>query len=423
MTSSEHVEDSANAVAPATETPRGTRQRLEHVDAMRPIKQTAVISTHALIYFSPLATSFAAASMLTLTHFSRDAFLFVSACMLAYSYRDSDGVAIGPYWKRRFVAVGSVYLVWTLIYFPLAAARGSTSFPYLRIPGSAVFSLSGLHTLLFNFATGYYHLYFLLVLLQFYLVFPYVFWCLKRYPNARLAVVAGALVWQIFYPIIVRRDWIGIIMSPKIETRLVISYPLYLLGGVVCAFYLENFHDWIVRHRKGILASTVLVAVVPLVVDYLSDHGVKLSGTLVPGANPFAALVIPYDVGAILAVYLLGVYLVSPRRSARTRAITASGSEAAYGIYVSQMVWIIVEQRWIAHYNLHQRVPWLALTLAAVVVTYFLGWLFSALFARTPLARPLVGRAQLPWRTLWPHPLTGSDEPDFGEGPLNLTDR
>lgn len=407
----------------ATETPRGTRQRLDHVDAMRPIKQTAVISTHALIYFSPLATSFAAASTLTLTHFSRDAFLFVSACMLAYSYRNSDKVALAPYWKRRFVAVGLVYLVWTVIYWPISVTQSSSTFPYLSIPGSAIFSFAGLHNFLFNLATGYYHLYFLLVLLEFYLVFPCVFSFLKRHPASRLPVFVGSIIWQIFFPIIVRRDWIGIVMTPKIETRLVFSYPLYLLGGVVCAFYLESFHDWIVRHRKGIVVATVLVAVVPLVVDYMSHHGVRLNGVLVPGGNPFAVLVIPYDVGAIFAVYLLGVYLVSPRRSARTRAITASGSEAAYGIYVSQMVWIIIEQRWATHYNLYNRVPWLALMLSALVVTYLMGWLFSALCARTPLARPLVGRAQLPWRTLWPHPVAAATaEPDFGEGPLNLTD-
>ncbi|MDE3009172.1 MAG: hypothetical protein KGI14_09140, partial [Acidobacteriota bacterium] len=72
--------------------PSGTRQRLDHVDAMRPIKQSAVISTHALIFFSPLSTSFTAGALLTLTHFSRDAFLFVSACMLAYSYRAHESV-------------------------------------------------------------------------------------------------------------------------------------------------------------------------------------------------------------------------------------------------------------------------------------------------------------------------------------------
>src|SRR5580658_5891514 len=147
--------------------PTGTRQRLDHVDAMRPIKQTAVISTHALIYFAPLSTSLLASGMLTLTHFSRDAFFFVSACMLAYSYRDSERVDLAHYWKRRFMAVGLVYIVWSIIYFPVAALTSSATFPYFHLPASAVFSLSGLHHFIFALMTGYYHLYFLLVLLEF----------------------------------------------------------------------------------------------------------------------------------------------------------------------------------------------------------------------------------------------------------------
>ncbi|MGC2169724.1 MAG: acyltransferase, partial [Acidimicrobiales bacterium] len=206
---------------------RGTRQRLDHVDAMRPIKQTAVISTHALIYFSPLSTSFVAASLLTVTHFSRDAFLFVSACMLAYSYRNSPSVQQLAYWKRRFMSVGLVYIVWSIIYWPLAAAQDTSTFPYLKIPGSAVFGHQALHNFLFNFATGYYHLYFLLVLLEFYVLFPYIFWFLKRYPRSRIPVVLGALLWQVVFPIAIRRNWFGFIMPSKIETRLVFSYPLY----------------------------------------------------------------------------------------------------------------------------------------------------------------------------------------------------
>ena len=108
--------------------PGPKRRRLDHVDAMRPIKQSAVISTHALIYFSPLSTSILAAGLLTLTHFSRDAFLFVSACMLAYSYRDLATVQLAHYWKRRFMAVGLPYLIWSVIYFPIASMKESATF-------------------------------------------------------------------------------------------------------------------------------------------------------------------------------------------------------------------------------------------------------------------------------------------------------
>ena len=135
---------------------------------------------------------------------------------------------------------------------------------------------------------------------------------------------------------------------------------------------------------------------------------------------------LPYDVGAIVAVYLYGVYLVSPQRSARTRAIVASGSEAAYGIYVSQLLWIFALHRVATRFGWLGRVPWLVMMLLAVTLTYLLGWLFSALFARTPLARGLVGRRQVPWNTLLPkrHQFDSdsSERREFGEGPLNLTD-
>jgi hypothetical protein len=53
-----------------------------------------------------------------------------------------------------------------------------------------------------------------------------------------------------------------------------------------------------------------------------------------------------------------------------------------------------------------------------------MGWLFSAVFARTPLARGVVGRSRVPWSTFIPkrHQFSPTLERDFGEGPLNLTD-
>lgn len=404
--------------------PSGTRQRLDHVDAMRPIKQTAVISTHALIYFAPLATSLWASGMLTLTHFSRDSFLFVSACMLAYSYRESQRIELGYYAKRRFMAVGLVYLVWSVIYFPVAGLVPSSSFPYDRLPMSAVFSMHGLHDFLVALATGYYHLYFLLVLLEFYVLFPPLFLYLRRHPRSRLWILFASIAWQVVWPMVIRRGWLGFTLTSKVETRLVFSYPLYLIGGVIAAFYLERFHDFVVKHWRAILVATVALGAFPLIVDYYARHGVKMPLLFVPGANPFAAIVVPFDVAAIIAVYLLGVYLVSPKRSARTRAITASGSEAAYGIYVSQILWILWIQRWGQHFNVLHSVPWLALTIFAVVFAYLVGWLFSAVVARTPLARPVVGRSQQPWNTLlwWRHRVGPDEHHDFGEGPLNLTD-
>jgi hypothetical protein len=47
----------------------GTRKRLDHIDAMRPVKQAAVVSTHTLIFFAPLATNTTVIGLIMLTGF------------------------------------------------------------------------------------------------------------------------------------------------------------------------------------------------------------------------------------------------------------------------------------------------------------------------------------------------------------------
>ncbi|HVB94012.1 MAG TPA: acyltransferase family protein, partial [Acidimicrobiales bacterium] len=94
----------------------GTRKRLDHIDAMRPVKQAGVVGTHTLLAFAPVAATVAAGASLMLLHVTREAFLFVSACMLTYSYRQSKRID-RTYWQRRFMSVGVPYLCWTVIYF------------------------------------------------------------------------------------------------------------------------------------------------------------------------------------------------------------------------------------------------------------------------------------------------------------------
>ena len=49
---------------------------------------------------------------------------------------------------------------------------------------------------------------------------------------------------------------------------------------------------------------------------------------------------IPFNIGAIACIYLIGVALVHRRRSKRTRAMVQSGSDNSYGIYLAQVLFI-----------------------------------------------------------------------------------
>ena len=165
---------------------RGTRKRLDHIDAMRPVKQAGVVSTHTLLAFAPVAAGLAVGASLQLLHVTREAFLFVSACMLAYSVRDLPGIDHRTFWRRRFALVAVPYLCWTLIYF------------FVGLPGDAGTPRSDLVHLLYLFGTGYYQLYYLLVLLEFYALFPLLLVLLRKTAGHHgvVLLVSGACSWS-----------------------------------------------------------------------------------------------------------------------------------------------------------------------------------------------------------------------------------
>ena len=91
----------------------GGRRRLDHIDAMRPIKQAGVLTNHTILAFT--AASPAVSSVLLLLHVSREGFFFVSACMLTYAYRDLDlrsFTALRHFYRRRFIVTLQLRLDW-----------------------------------------------------------------------------------------------------------------------------------------------------------------------------------------------------------------------------------------------------------------------------------------------------------------------
>jgi peptidoglycan/LPS O-acetylase OafA/YrhL len=376
------------------------RRRLDQVDAMRPIKQAGVISTHSVQYFAPAAAIVASNAALLLLHVSREGFFFISACMLTYAYADMRVAGLRRFYWRRFVAVVIPYACWTLIYF----VYPWTAWHYQSLPAE----LKGLGTIAY---TGYEQLYFLLVIMQFYLVFPLVLMLLRWTRNHHGLVLAVAAAAQVGLAIAMHWNLLPPLML-KWEQQDALSYLLYLIGGAVVAFHLDEVHDWVCRHVALIVGLTVLAALAAEAVYFLAQDGVTT--VLGSGSDPFQPSVIPFNVGAITCGYLAGVALVRADRSRRTRAIVRSGSDNAYGIYLTQMLFISWLS-WHGWVHLDRVVPWPLVCLLTVPIVFVCGIALTSLLARTPLAVPLTGRPRQPWSTLIPprwRPATAGSRPD-----------
>jgi peptidoglycan/LPS O-acetylase OafA/YrhL len=383
----------------------GTRKRLDHIDAMRPIKQAGVVSTHSLLAFTPAAAGIAVGASIMLLHVTREAFLFVSACMLAYSYRGLGRGGLRVFYWRRFVSVGIPYLCWTVVYF------------LVTLHASAGWAASLGH-LGYLVASGYYQLYYLLVIMQFYVVFPLLALALARWRNHHLAVLVVSGLLQI--ALVSAMHW-GILpgqFQGFWATREITSYQFYLVAGMIAAYHLDDLHRWLRSHVALVIGWTVAAAALAEGWYYLAAvHHVSWMGS---SADAFQPIVIPFNVGAIACIYLLGTALVDRRRSRRVRAMTRSGSDNSYGVYLAQMVFILALGG-LGLSRLDGLVPWPVVCLGAVIVVFLACVLLTSILARTPLAKPLTGRSQVAWST-W---LPGRVDPDDastggGPGPLSV---
>ena len=369
------------------------RRRLDHIDAMRPLKQAGVLASHIVTYFAPAGLG--ASGVLLLTHFSREGFFFVSACMLTYAYRGMGRSDLPRFYRRRFVSVGVPYLCWSALYFGLWLARGGAD-----DGAGAIAATAASYTF-----TGWYHLYYLLIIMQFYVVYPLLLAALRRTERWHGRIVLGSLALQFVLMEITHLSLLPDAMLGTGATRNILFYQFYLLSGAIAAFHLDRVHAWLCGHVPLVLAGTVGAAVVAELLMVAAEHDVLNS--IASGSDPFQPAVVPFNAGIIASLYLLGVWLVSGRRSARLRAIVRSAADNSYGVYLSHMLFVTALSL-LGWQVLGDVVPWPVLCAGTLILVYLAGCGLTAILARTPLAVPLTGGRRRTWRSLRPARQEGS---------------
>lgn len=362
------------------------RQRLDHIDAMRPLKQAGVVSTHTIVAFAPVTALVFSNGALLLLHVSREAFFAISACMLTYAYSGLKRDTMRTFYWRRFVAVGIPYLAWNVIYF--------LWFLYVVHETSYSSAYSAMLNFFRQLEVGYDQLYFLIVIAEFYLLFPLVLWFLRKTRGHHGLLIAVVAVLQL--AMATGLHW-SLLPHHVVEyaQENAFSYLLYLIGGAVVAVHLSDVHDWLMRNARLVVFGTVATAIFAEGVYFLT----KGTGPVALGAasDPFQPSVIPFNVCVIALGYLAGMWLVRPWRHRWIKQAVRTGSDDSYGIFLAQMIFVTVLAVWGGR-DFAQLVPfyvWLPLTIA---FAYLSSIALTEVLARTPLAVPLTGRKQVPWR-------------------------
>jgi peptidoglycan/LPS O-acetylase OafA/YrhL len=225
-------------------------------------------------------------------------------------------------------------------------------------------------------------------------VFPLLLRLLRRTARHHGALLVVSGIVQVAFVSAMHWDLLPWWMRGFWASREITSYQFYLVAGLVVAVHLDDVHDWLLRHVRLVVGFTVVAAALAEVWYFLSADQVVTS--LGSSSDPFQPIVIPFNIGAIACIYLIGVALVDRRRSNRTRVVVQSGSDNSYGVFLAQMIFITA-LGWLGWQRLDTVVPWPLVCVTSAAIVFMASAGLTALLARTPVAKALTGRSRVRW--------------------------
>ena len=244
--------------------------------------------------------------------------------------------------------------------------------------------------------TGYDQLYFLVVLLQFYLIYPAFLWLIRRTERHHWWLLGASLGLEAVLFWLVHEQYVPAWMLTKGATRELWNYELFVIAGGVMAWHYQEVHAWLVRYWRPLLVATAAAIALSEGWFLLALHGVPGFRTGDP-SDPFQPVEIPLYLGLITVIYLLGVLIGDERRRCWLRSVVTAGADYSYGIYLSQVLFLTA-LTWLGWGSLSHHAPWAVVTLGGIVIVFVGSGLLTALLARLPGARATAGIPRRPWR-------------------------
>lgn len=378
--------------APAPPAPAARVSKPGHigaVDLVRVLTFTAVIAVHVVASVNP-SGSIPAGGALMLLHFSREVFFALTAFVLVHRYR--DGLRVGPFWRRRFLLVGVPYLIWSVIYTGLALATA---------PQPPTETLMGALTqLVRNMLTGtaWYHLYFLLVAMQFYLLFPLFLRLLKGSAGHRgrhwwLLAISAALQVGIDAGVHFAHPRSGIAAElVRYSGSFVGSYVFYLVLGGVAALHAEQVQAWVRKHPVIVLVAFILTSAAAEGY-YLHSALGGFRGHVSPlrASAVFQPVMVPWCAAVATALFALGVMWAARRGTGLGSRAVEIGSDYSFGVFLvhPMVLWALTHgpSEWLS-----RQVSALWVTLIVLAATTGVSLLAAEVLRHSPLSLVLTGK-------------------------------
>ncbi len=362
---------------------------LRQFDSYRVIACAAVVLQHSLLWnVQPGNTT--AWAFVMLLHFSRTAFFFLTAFLITDSALHRPR-SVTDFWRHRLAEVGVPFLAWTGIYWLFTmGVDGSWD-----QAGSLLWS---------DLVFGYYQLYFVVVLLQLYLVFPFVLRLLRATTHHVVVMVASLLFalalaadlhWTTSFGAVGSAT--NAIGSVWPWARDPITYQEQFVAGILVALHFDQVRVFVERFWRQIVALGVVIGVVAALWYLVAVWTGSGTGRASDLYQPVAFLWFTAAVAALeCATWVWARRQQRLRASGRVRRWPRVCS-AEYlagltgGIFFCHVLFLTLIRTALADVGISSHLGWAGLVALTFFSTVVCAGACSALLLRTPLRAVLTG--------------------------------
>ncbi|GAA2055333.1 acyltransferase [Williamsia deligens] len=384
-----------------TEPPAATRpakdRHLHQIDLVRIVTFAAVILDHVMLGPAAPQGSSTVGGVGVILRYTRYSFFALTGFVLTYQYRHRE-LEVVPFWRRRFKLIGLPFVVWSLFYWLYGHYTTGGVANIVDTVRSAHAAALAAKSLAYDLITGtaWYHLYFLSVSMQIYLVFPAALWVLRRTWGKHRYLLAASFAFHAVLLYLMVRPQHGIfthgvvgLVWRHLEVT-IFPYQFFILSGAIAAMHFEAFQAFARRRRMQVFAVGAAVVAGTLgYFLYLVHHGEPMfrATNVFMLHNTFAYVAI------IAMLYCVGTLWQERRTpgSVPARFLTTA-ADRSFGIYLAHALALDVVQSTLVR-DLHTNSAVLIIVdyLATVAVTIVI---VEAL-RRSPLSLVTTGRSMI----------------------------
>lgn len=309
------------------------KPHINELNLLRALAALSVIIIHITadpLAFNPpgtLSWTLAAAAN-QFGRFSIAIFVFITGVALFYNYDNLTDFHYGQFLKKRCIYILTPYLIWSVFYFTLRTLISHSH----QTPVALV------RTLLIQLAEGtaFYHLYFIILIFQFYLLFPAFLWLMQLFRKQMgwfvtitFFLYLGMMAFFFYLPNPGTNPVLSFII--KNQSTLFIGWIFYFILGAYAGSNLTALRNFTQKWCLwlGLGAGTSLAYMILEFRNYVvvRQANIAFAATTLRPSGLFYTL--------FFTLFLLGGAGKLARRQSRLLPLTNSIGEYSFGIYLA----------------------------------------------------------------------------------------